>query len=119
MSRTYRKPKWGRIPFPKMYYLNKPLVDSVERVRGLFRTVGNGHPFEGIPYSEWPDAARTEYARTRDIQLAHHHVFRNRSSYRQRINAIRITKKTEHHKERSQQKRETMKLLYEYWSDEC
>ena len=127
MSRTYRKPHLYPYHGLRYYYrlylrdlvIGHALHDSLDDVRVAFRQIGNDpnigpkmgggspHPYfhRGSPEYE---AYWGEIDCANKIRNLHAHVFRNRSSYRQRIKGIRLTKKLE----RRQQRREFTRQMF-------
>ena len=76
---------------------NGHLVSKLDEVRKLFLKVGND-PTIGHANYDHNDLVESElHSENYTIRVLHAHAFRNRSSYRQRIKGIRLSKRLGHH----------------------
>lgn len=119
MSRTYRKMRISKNNSAKMYYSGcrwpEVGVISTERVRKLYRE------WKNVPSRVWDGTYIRSSLRHVDMswvaEQVHEHVFRNRSSYRQRINGIRLSKRLDNKVARAKLK-EDLRARVKYADEE-
>ena len=117
MSRTYRTVKRRRkclgFPgYPRMYYGIPAHFTNWSRDRLVSFAKNRGSNRANVQWKEGRVGHDFDWYYARVLNL---HVFRNRSSYRQRINAIRLTKKVKHGQIRAQFQRELRQDLDEWF----
>jgi hypothetical protein len=116
VSRTYRKTRISCDYSGKMYYARRAWPEvgtpSTEETRKLYRK------WRLIPPPLYISGEPWVVDMTYIVRCVHEHVFRNRSSYRQRINAIRITKQRDRKVVRAKLKVDLLDRVLDHYAED-